>query len=261
MKTYSINLTNDPEEIPMNYYTAAKKTDSVLIFVGGSGDDKDKFNQLIDLLIKENYPHNILTYTYRGLNQDDNRDLGQLVTDLEEVVDFAIDTLGSKNLYLFCTSIGAYPTCFLATNDKYQDKIRIILMFDPADYYLKNHNSNTSESKTSWKGFEEYNPDGKTASELLKGIKSKVITDVINLTIRNYGSDGYSSGEKDRGKDNPQMYARINNKMVKTFFKNIPTMNKGIYIEDNFIPHGFARDGDIQKNFKKVAQHIKALIP
>jgi len=67
--------------------------------------------------------------------------------------------------------------------------------------------------------------------------------------LRNHGPNGYE--EKDyqkRGQDNPKLFPRLNTKMVKKFYQNLPKKNQGKYIEDHQIPHGIKRDGDLKKN-------------
>jgi hypothetical protein len=63
-----------------------------------------------------------------------------------------------------------------------------------------------------------------------------------------------------RGHDNPQMYARLNNEMVRSFYTNTPPKNRGQYIEDATLPHAFMRDGDKQKNMDTILSLLKRTI-
>jgi len=91
----------------------------------------------------------------------------------------------------------------------------------------------------------------------MKKTGSDVKVDVVNFTLRNYTKKGYAM---DRGKDDPNNFERLNNKMVKSFYDKTPIKNRGKYIEINRIPHAIMRDGNVKENVKKVGDLLFKLI-
>ncbi len=245
----------DSPPIPANFF---KGTDDkkLLVIVGGSGDNKDKFNVLIQLL-KDANDWSIVTFTFRGLIASKLYSLNQQTQDLKDVLRYFKDELNLQEIAVVCTSMGAYSTANVLIDPEIEDYIYTAIFIDPADYYLKD--GDRPEENYAWTGAVEYKPESETASELLKLINSDVKIHVINFTIRNRGPEGYPTSEQ-RGVDNPELFERLNNEMVKSFYFNAPEDNRGEYIEDNTIPHAFIRDGDINDNNLKVANYISQLL-
>lgn len=124
---------------------------------------------------------------------------------------------------------------------------------DPADFHKQN-----GEHKT-WTGHDQFDLSKALVSGKLKNLKSEVKVHVVNLILRNYGADGYAP-LAERGKDSPRRCKRLNFAMVKAFYDNLPSQNKGKYLEERNIPHAFTRDGDISKNESRVSRLIFSLL-
>jgi hypothetical protein len=158
-------------------------------------------------------------------------------------------------LDIWCTSRGAYSTTFLLGNTKFSGFIRHVIMYDPADYYISSKTDNT------WSGCQEYLPIGPVVSSEIKNIVGKVTVDVIHLMLKNYGKNGYLQlNYKNRGIDCCNGCPRLNSKMVKSFYDNLPVKNKGKYFVDNTVSHGFVRDGDIENNYLTIAKQVANIL-
>lgn len=252
MKTFFVSKPQT-ESIPINYLSANKVTNKVIIFVGGDGDDRYKFINIAKKLIAKDLPYNIATFSFRGVETNSRKPLKQQVVDLEEVIDFICHNKDIKTVVLICTSMGAYSSSLVLLNNKYKDIISQVIYLDPADFYISKDKQ--YDGGGTWAGYQEFKPKGKTASSTLNNIKSKVKIDVISFLLRNHGPDGYAP-EDQRSKDNPKRYLRLNNDMVRSFYKNTPIKNRGKYIEDKKLPHAFVRDGDVRENELRIVELI-----
>lgn len=223
--------------LAINYYkSVSKNTKKVLVFVGGSGDNKDSFVKTIDHLAHQLPDYNFCTFSVTK-PKFKTKILHQTVSDLESVLNCLLAPQKSRKISIFCTSMGAYSTAHLLTNLKYKSSLDQAIFCDPADYYLDQKKVKT------WSGSEEYSPQKKTASSLLKKINSKVQVHVIHFTLKK------------------NSFPRLNTKMVIKFYRNVPKKNRGLYLENKHIPHAINRDGDILKNHLRLSKLIlKSLI-
>ncbi|MCX6730532.1 MAG: alpha/beta hydrolase [Candidatus Roizmanbacteria bacterium] len=224
---------------------------SIILFVGGSGDSKDSFTSLITQLVVA-FPHyKFITFSFRGVEDHKNLLLSQQIDDLKWVIKSILETDESK-ITLVATSNGAYSSSHILINPQFHRHIKNIVFLDPADHYI-NTQITVKEART-WTGLQPYLPSNPTSSTLLQHISSDIKINVVNFTIRNYGVEGYVEMH-DRGIDNKNKYTRLNNDMVKSFYQNTPNKNRGLYIEDDTLPHAFMRDGDVEKNIRRIT-HI-----
>jgi hypothetical protein len=207
-------------------------------------------------LIENGMKHNIFTFSFKGVEENGSKPLKNQIDDLESILQWAIKNYDGK-IDIACTSDGAYSTTHALINRKISKKIHTAIFVDPADYQIS---KNTKEEiGGTWSGLDEYKPEGITLSSLLSQINTDAKVHVINLLLRNFTENGYVSEDK-RHIDNPKCFARLNNSMVKSFYKNTPRKNKGKYIEDTKLPHAFIRDGNIERNVKRLASLIMKLL-
>lgn len=232
-----------------------KQTKKCLVLIGGSGDSSEKFVPLVKLISQELFDYSICTFTFTSSSATESI-LEIQSRELEQVINQLVNKYSMTTLSLFCTSMGSYATVKLLAKGNFNNKIKKVIMYDPADYYLNSKQDHT------WSGSKTYQPNGKVISDELKAIKGKFMIDVIHLTILNYGKSDYINKEYYmRGKDYPEGYPRLNSQMVKSFYNKTPGTNKGKYIEVSDIPHGgIVRDGNIKENVKKVAKNIVDLL-
>lgn len=215
-----------------------------ILFVGGSGDTREKLKPLIEKLIDLGLKYNFISFSFRGVEENQLQPLKNQIDDLKEILSWTTKKQ-YKNLIIVCTSMGAYSTTNILVDSNTSQSIKKVIFIDPADYYIRSDDK--IDGGGTWSGNESYDPIDNTASTILKNINSNVIVDVINFTIRNYMKNGYELPEK-RHIDNPTNVERLNNLMVKSFYNNTPSRNRGDYIENNTLPHAFLRDGNIENN-------------
>ena len=151
--------------------------------------------------------------------------------------------------------MGAISTMLIAVDKSFNKYLRKIIFLDPADYSLIR---DKEEIKT-WSGADKFEPKQAVLSNKMKKISSNVKIHVVSLLLRNFGKSGYAPVDK-RGNDNPELYSRLNNDMVKAFYINMSIKNKGRYIEDKKLPHAFMRDGDVKENERLVSELIYRLL-
>lgn len=250
MRNIVITSPDNVEPIKANYFEK-KGSNVLLIIIGGSGDKKDKFNLLVKKLVRTGFTDNILTFSFRGYENEKFLPLKQQIRDLEEVLDFVGDRYHFSNVLLCCTSAGAVSCSFALANRKYQNLVSKAIFLDPADYSVDE--LERYEGVYAWNGASVYNPDREVVSDILKNIAGDVIVDVVRFSIRNSIGDGYA---KDRGRDYPGLFPRLNEKMVRAFYDKLPPANKGTYIEINNLPHAFMRDGNVSKNYDEISKLI-----
>jgi pimeloyl-ACP methyl ester carboxylesterase len=238
--------------VDYDFYPAITPSTQTLVIVGGSGDTKEKLTPLA-LNLKPILPHhNLCTFSFS--NPEENN-LPAQIPELESIINFLLSHTPTKKIHIFATSMGAYSTCHLLINPKFVPFIRQVILFDPADYYLD------QTQDFCWSGADDYLPKAPTNADLLNKIKSQVKIDVVHLTLKNYGPKGYLAKKyRDRGEGHQHGFPRLNTKMVKTFYTNLPPKNRGQYLEFDGIPHGFIRDGKITQNLKKTTQIIDNLL-
>ncbi len=241
----------------MNIELSKKEShhDKCLLLVGGDGDTIDVFSRLANDLDKALSNYRICSFDFSTETTSDERLLDIQAKELELVCQQLLDNHHVANITIWCTSRGAYATSKLLAKNIFNERISHVIMFDPSDYYTKISGLGT------WSGYQDYLPKSQVVSDVLTNIKGNTIVDVVHLTLRNYGPKGYFESEYiNRGIDNPLGFHRLNTLMVKSFYSKLPQMNKGVYLEINTIPHGFVRDGDLQKNYERVVKSIKKLI-
>lgn len=225
-----------------------------LILVGGSGDTSLGFKPLIRGLKKELPDYTIISFTFSSIASSGNI-LENQAKELDEVFQQVIKKKMINSIDIFCTSMGAFSTIRLISTGMAPNIIRRVIMFDPADYY-----KNTKADHT-WSGRDSYSPAQELISDELRNLSANLLIDVVHLTLRNYGENGYIH-EKfvDRGQDNIKGYSRLNSKMVKDIHEKIPAKDKGKYIEVSNVPHAFLRDGNIPNNIQSVAKLASSLL-
>lgn len=242
-------------DVPIRFFGNISSSTCILI-VGGSGDSKDSYDELVHKLLPL-VPHDtIVTFSFRGVEEGLDMPLHQQVQDLKDVMvelkRHSIDTVR-----IVATSNGAFSVAHLLIDPEWAKMIRNVILLDPADHYCDTQE--TVKSSHTWTGVEKYEPTKKTTSLLMSEITSDAAVHVINFTLRNYGKDGYVNKEL-RGVDDPHKYARLNNDMVLAFYANTQGKNKGEYIEENTLPHAFMRDGDKEKNMMTIIALLKRTI-
>ena len=237
-------VKGNPEPLFVNYYKKDGKDDRVLVFVGGSGDDRNKFENLVALLHERGLSYGIVTFSFRGIETGKEFPTGQQYYDLRELVEYLVSKKHKKKISIVCTSMGAISTTLIAVDKQFNRYLHKIIFLDPADY--PKIGKKEPESKT-WAGTDKFESKRAVLSNKIKNINSNVKVDVVNFLLRNFGKSGYAPVGQ-RGGDNPKLYSRLNNDMVKAFYKNTPAKNKGKYVEDRKLPHAFLRDGNVKAN-------------
>lgn len=229
-----------------------KSSSAVMLFVGGSGDSKDSYTKLMEQLTIT-FPHyKFITFSFQGVEEGIDNFLSLQIQDLKEVL---YDIFNDKHveITLIATSNGAFSTSHILVDKQFNPFIKNAILLDPADYFIDG--AVTVKNARTWTGLQKYAPSNPTTATLLNKITSDVRVNVVNFTIRNYGEKGYVE-KQERGVDNDKKYSRLNNEMVRSFYKNIPKENRGLYIEDNTLPHAFMRDGNLKKNIQRITEII-----
>lgn len=233
-----------------------KASSDILLFVGGSGDSKDSYNNLISRLEPIFPQHKIVTFSFRGVEDNSDLPLAQQTDDLMEICD-EITNKSDTSISLIATSNGAFSASHIIIDNRYGTYFKNIVLLDPADHYIDTQE--TVSSSRTWTGLQKYEPTKPTSSSLMKKIASGIKVHIINFTIRNYGTEGYVE-DGERGTDNVRMVSRLNNDMVRSFYEQTPHANRGFYIEDNSLPHAFMRDGNIDKNIVRIIDILRKCI-
>jgi pimeloyl-ACP methyl ester carboxylesterase len=243
------------EPVKLDYFGTSRSR-KLLLIVGGSGDTRRTLAPLAVRLARNDAGYDVATFSFRGMETGRSYPLRQQVTDLQEVLEYLAAHI-KKDITILCTSKGAYSTCFALASDKNNAHIAKAIFLDPADYEMTTDREAGGAETLS--GPDPYIFNSNTASSLLGQINADVIIDVMRLTIRNFGPDGYPDPSQ-RGQDNPQLYPRLNAQMVATFYERTPAPNRGQYVEVPGVPHAFGRDGDIPKNIEALYAAILSLI-
>lgn len=241
--------------LPIRFFGNTASSD-ILLFVGGSGDSKDSYTNLISRLEPIFPLHKIITFSFKGVEDNSDLPLVQQVGDLMEICDEIINK-SDTSISLIATSNGAFSASHIIIDNRYGAYFKDIVLLDPADHYVDTQE--TGRSSKTWTGLQKYLPTKATSSSLMKKIASEIKVHVVNFTIRNYGVDGYVA-DKERGIDNVKMVSRLNNDMVKSFYEQTPLINRGFYIEDNSLPHAFMRDGDVDENIDRIINILRKCI-
>jgi hypothetical protein len=198
---------------------------------------------------------NIVAISFSGTETEVNYPPKTQYDDLKSVLNYLIKNKGNNKFDLVCTSMGSVSAVLMLNDNDFDKYITNVIMLDPADYLV---DLGQKEGKT-WTGYDKYDIGANTLSRLMSNINSDVKVHAINFKIRNYSEKGYAPESK-RSVDNPKLYSRLNNDMVKVFFDRTPIKNKGEYIEDNNLPHAFLRDGIINNNIKIVFDYISNIL-
>lgn len=255
MQSFEINSSKDKEPIKINYFPNKYKH-KLIIIVGGWGDTRNEFLNIVTLLVNKGINESFTTFSFRGYEDKKYRPLLQQSKDLKEVVEYFIGKKNITEIKLINTSDGAVSSTYLLFSDDFGDSINKAIYLDPADYYQESIGKLT-EDIFIWPGFKKFEPTKKVVADLLTKVKSDVMVDVVNFTLRNYGPDGYSPHPS---VDNPNYFPRLNNDMVRNFYEKTPKKNRGKYMEIPGIPHAFLRDGNVKENEIKVADLIFKLV-
>lgn len=248
-----IKLTkNNCQPLSINYFKKDSKNNRVLIIAGGSGDNRNSFNNLANQLFKQGLNYDIVSFSFRGEDSKKNFLVKQQYFDLKDLTEHLISKKNKRKINIACTSMGAISTTFVAVDKKFNNFIEQIIFIDPADY--SSLNKTESKLKT-WSGVDKFQPQSAVLSKKIKNISSGAKVHVVNFLLRNYGTLGYAPINS-RGNDNSSLFSRLNNDMAKAFYKNTPGKNKGKYIENKKLPHAFNRDGNTKKNVLRLAKLI-----
>lgn len=231
---------------------ANKQYSKCLVLVGGDGDTSKIFKPFVTKLLTKITDSAICTFNFsdhaetESLLDLQSRELEAVFSELTTNYDF-------KEINIFTTSMGAYATTYLLSNNKYSNIIKNVIFYDPADYYISAKFAGSNDS--TWSGPDLYRPNKEVVSNRLKHIDSQAKISVVHLTLRNYSKSGYIDKDfADRGIDHVGGYPRLNKQMVKHFYHCIPKNNQAEYIKEPNVPHGgIVRDGNIQANLDKVS--------
>lgn len=244
----------------IHLFPTGEVREKCLLLVGGSGDTAERFTPLVEQLSKRLLKHTICTFTMSSTCKEGESLLEQQAKELTEVVEQLVEQHKFAKFDLFCTSMGAYAAVKALVDPKYRQLFDKVIFFDPADYYLSSK-FGSADGKLTWSGYMDYSPTEPLVSDELKQYQGEVTIHVVHLTLRNHGTNGYVEAKyEDRGMDHVEAFPRLNTKMVKRFYENTPSKNRGTYLEVTDLPHGFIRDGGIQSNLVKVANVITRLM-
>lgn len=231
-----------------------------LLLVGGSGDDAAKFQPLADLLSAQLPEHLICTFSLSQQSQEGTSLLDLQAAELTEVMAELVHAHRFISYDIFATSMGAYAAIKLLLTPAYSPLFSRVILLDPADYYLSDTFSDPN-SEITWSGYQAYAPAKPVISSQLSHYQGRAVIDVVHLTVRNHGPQGYvHSDHTKRGEDTPDAYPRLSTQMVKQFYHQVPAQNRGQYIELNHVPHGFFRDGNLASNLHKVSTLLARLL-
>jgi len=196
--------------LPIRYF-GNKTSSDIILLVGGSGDSKDSYDNLISRLEPIFPQHKIITFSFKGVEDNCDLPLSQQVEDLAEICDRLINK-SDATISLIVTSNGAFSSSRIIINNRYSTYFKDIVLLDPADHFIDTQE--TVRSSKTWTGVQKYNPTKPTSSSLMKKITSDIKVHVVNFVIRNYGMEGYVKNSE-RGVDDIKMFSRLNNDMVK----------------------------------------------
>lgn len=231
----------------ISLYPPGNKSTKCLILVGGDGDTIEVLAPLTKAISSSLPGYIICTFDFTT-EPSSQSVLDINAAELILVCQELVNDHGIEVIDIWCTSRGAYPTVKLLGNKDLAKYVRKVILYDPADYYLGETDLH------SWSGYMDYSPVRRVVSDDLENIIGDCLIDVVHLTLKNYSPGGYFESEyPNRGKDNPLGFLRLSTKMVKSFYAKIPSKNRGEYIEDPTVPHGFVRDGDLVKNLDQVS--------
>lgn len=225
-----------------------------LVLVGGDGDGVEVLSTLSNMLSQGLPDYQICSFDFT--EESSTRSVLDIQSiELQQVLQHLIDLGQFERVDIWCTSRGAYATTRLLGQPYYSDHVSYVIMYDPADYYIAESNLH------SWAGYENYEPTLKVISDEIKDIKGDYLVDVVHLSLKNHGPKGYwETDYAKRGINHEGGYPRINSEMVRSFYDKLPVNNKGRYILENSIPHGFVRDGDIGKNYELLTKQLVDMI-
>lgn len=230
---------------------ANKQYSKCLVLVGGSGDTAERFKLLVTYLLTKIKDSAICTFNFsdhaetESLLDLQSRELEEVFSELTTKYDF-------KEINIFATSMGAYATAYLLSNNKYSDIIKHVIFYDPADYYISAKFGDSND--VTWSGSAEFRPNKEVVSNRLKLIDSQAKISVVHLTLRNYSKTGYIDQDfSDRGTDHEFGYPRLNKDMVRHFFNCLPSINKAKFVKESGVPHAILNHGNIQVNLDKVS--------
>lgn len=230
---------------------ANKQYSKCLVLVGGSGDTVEGFAPLVTEFSK------LITETaFCSFNFSTTCSEGSLLDlqsqELQEVFKELTTKNDFKEINIFTTSMGAYATIYLLSDNKYSDILKHVIFYDPADYYISAKFADSND--VTWSGPDIYRPNKEVVSNRLKLIDSNAKISVVHLSLRNYSKSDYIDKDySNRGIDHEGGYPRLNKQMVKHFYHCIPAKNQAGYIKEAGVPHAILRDGDIAANLSKVS--------
>lgn len=235
-----------------------KQYSKCLVLVGGSGDTSVGFMPLVTKLLTKITDSSICTFSFSSHSDSESlldlqsRELEAVFSELTTKYDF-------KEINIFTTSMGAYATTYLLSNNRYSDIIKHVIFYDPADYYISAKFADSND--VTWSGPDLYRPNKEVVSNRLKLIDSLVKISVVHLSLRNYSKSDYIDKDySNRGIDHEGGYPRLNKQMVKHFYHCIPTKNQAGYLKETGVPHAILRDGNIQANLDKVTSTVSSLL-
>lgn len=253
MKTFFLDTSNK-NSAAFDLYLRNNKCEKLIILIDGDGGNRLELRPLAKFLFEGTKDSNIVAVSFEQM--ETNMQLPSPKTqlfDLKAIISKIIEIIKVNEINLVATSTGAISAVLATIEDDGLD-IKNVVLLDPADYLLVDLSSNLGQT---WDGNQIYPSDKKTFSLLLKDVRQNVKIHVINFMIKNCIEGKYG---QDRGFHYPEGHSRLNNDMVRSFYTRTPDVNKGIYIEDNKLPHAFLRDGNIKNNLNIIKKYIVDLI-
>lgn len=253
----SLKKRSTAESLKINLYRKKSGNERIIIMIGGFGDDRNYFKNICHKIIEVKSDCDVCSYSIRGLETGKSFPVFQQIIDLREVLDLLIKR-GYQTFDLVCTSMGSISMTAVMVDKKYDKYIKNGIYLDPADYYLK---FDILTEPDTWSGYVKYEPKEPTVSILLRNLDSDVKVSVISFLLKNCINNNYLYSEySKRGVDVPNGHSRLSVDMTRSFFENTPIKNKGEYIENKSLPHGFERDGNVAKNEKEIVSIVSVLI-
>lgn len=241
--------TKDNE--PINALISRGTGSKVAVFVSGSGDTKDSFEPIANLLSDQN-KISLLSFSFRGRETDKKYPPEQQIADLKEVVDYLMEE-GFSEVSLVPTSMGFVSVAKILSDNKYQDLWGNVLMLDPADY-PKDH------SRGTWSGKDQFIKDKPLYSDYLESIGGNYKVNLVFFSLRNFTENYKDYTNEQRGIDNENAFSRLNIDMTRNIYDAIPQNNQGDFVIDKSLPHAFSRDGNPDRNHKVIADYIRQFI-
>lgn len=236
----------DKEDLPI--LLQKKSSKRIAVFVSGSGDIKDSFAPIMDLL-SDDKTTSLLSFSFRGRESEKSFPAEQQIEDLHDIIGYLIHE-GYTEISLIPTSMGFVSTAIALSDKRYTHVLGDVLMLDPADYP-------TDHSKGSWSGKDQFTKNKPLYSDYLESIEGDYKVNVVFFSLRNFTENYKDYTYAERGIDNENAYSRLNIDMTRNIYSSVPKTNQGDFVVDKVLPHAFSRDGDPNENHKQIAKYVR----